>query len=46
MSPGRTQPPEVSLFFPAGPSLLINGTKAEEGKRKPARSARGEAESC
>lgn len=44
VSSGRTQPPRCHFSFLRGcPSLLINGTKAKEGKGKPARSERGEA---
>lgn len=39
---GRIWPPRCHFSF-LRPSLLINGTEAEEGKRKPPRSARGEA---
>lgn len=35
--------PRGVTFLSRGPSPLINGTEAEEGKRKPPRSARGEA---
>lgn len=35
--------PRGVTFLSCGPSPLINGTEAEEGKRKPPRSARGEA---
>lgn len=34
--------PRGVTFLSCGPSPLINGTEAEEGKRKPPRSARGE----
>lgn len=39
MEPG----PGGVTFLSCGPSPLMNGTEAEEGKRKPPRSARGEA---
>ena len=35
--------PRGVTFLSCGPSPLMNGTEAEEGKRKPPRSARGEA---